>query len=186
MPCIPNHLSKSQVSKMMTAAEQSNNTHVLCPPGLSPVSFSDRALEVMEARKTKVKSWYLDVSMLRDYYMGNASGGRAYHHTAPINMTYALREALIMVREEGLENRIARHAEMHQRLRGGLEAMGLKYVPSHSLHNLNCVYIPDGTEDAAVRSRLLAEYDIEIGAGLGPMAGKAWRIGIMGHACVSY
>ncbi len=154
-----------------------------CPPGLSPVSFSDRALEVMEARKTKVKSWYLDVSMLRDYYMGNASGGRAYHHTAPINMTYALREALIMVREEGLENRIARHAEMHQRLRGGLEAMGLKYVPSHSLHNLNCVYIPDGTEDAAVRSRLLAEYDIEIGAGLGPMAGKAWRIGIMGHAC---
>jgi alanine-glyoxylate transaminase/serine-glyoxylate transaminase/serine-pyruvate transaminase len=121
--------------------------------------------------------------MLRDYYMGNASGGRAYHHTAPINMTYALREALLAVREEGLENRIARHAEMHQRLRGGLEAMGLSYVPAHSLHNLNCVYIPEGAEDATVRSRLLSDYDIEIGAGLGPMAGKAWRIGIMGHSC---
>ncbi len=154
-----------------------------CPPGLSPVSFSDRALEVMEARKTKVQSWYLDVSMLRNYYMGNAEGGRAYHHTAPINMTYALREALQIILEEGLENRIARHEKWHRRLRSGLEALGLKYVPSHSLHNLNCVYKPDEADDAAVRSALLNDYSIEIGAGLGPMAGKAWRIGLMGHAC---
>lgn len=154
-----------------------------CPPGLSPVSFSDRALEVMEARKAPVQSWYLDISMLRNYYMGNADGARAYHHTAPINMTYALREALMVILEEGLEQRVARHKEMHLRLRSGLEAIGLQYVPSHSLHNLNCVHKPDHADDAAVRSRLLNEYGIEIGAGLGPMAGKAWRIGIMGHSC---
>jgi alanine-glyoxylate transaminase/serine-glyoxylate transaminase/serine-pyruvate transaminase len=154
-----------------------------CPPGLSPVSFSERALEVMEKRTTKVQSWYLDVSMLRNYYMGNADGGRAYHHTAPINMTYALREALQIVMEEGLEARIARHAGEHQRLRQGLEALGLKYVPSRSLHNLNCVYKPEGADDAGVRSALLNDYGIEIGAGLGPMAGKAWRIGLMGHSC---
>lgn len=154
-----------------------------CPPGLSPVSFSNRALDVMSARKTKVQSWYLDISMLKNYYLGNADGGRAYHHTAPINMTYALREALLIVLEEGLENRIARHKEMHLRLRAGLEAMGLNYVPSHSLHNLNCVHTPESADDAAVRSALLNEYGIEIGAGLGPMAGKAWRIGIMGHSC---
>lgn len=154
-----------------------------CPPGLSPVSFSDRALEVMEARKTKVQSWYLDISMLRNYYMGNADGGRAYHHTAPINMTYALREALLIILEEGLENRIERHRQNHLRLRSGLEDLGLKYVPSNSLHNLNCVHKPEGADDAAVRSALLNDYGIEIGAGLGPMAGKAWRIGIMGHSC---
>ena len=96
-----------------------------CPPGLAPVSFGERALACMDARKTKVQSWYLDVSMLRKYYTG-AGGGRVYHHTAPINMTYALREALAIVLEEGLDNRIARHAKMHQRLRAGLEAMGLR------------------------------------------------------------
>ena len=114
-----------------------------CPPGLSPVSFSDRAMEVMDARKTKVQSWYLDVSMLRNYYMGTAEGGRAYHHTAPINMTYALREALMVVLEEGLANRIARHESLHRQLRAGLEDLGLRYVPTHSLHNLNCVYTPE-------------------------------------------
>jgi len=153
-----------------------------CPPGLSPVSFSDRALESMEARKTKVQSWYLDVSMLRNYYMGNADGARAYHHTAPINMTYALREALLLILEEGLENRIERHRTNHLRLRAGLEALGLKYVPTHSLHNLNCVHKPEDADDTAVRSALLNDYGIEIGAGLGPFAGKAWRIGIMGHS----
>lgn len=154
-----------------------------CPPGLAPVSFSDRALEVMGARKSKVQSWYLDISMLRNYYLGGEGGGRAYHHTAPINMTYALREALRIVVDEGLERRIERHADVHQRLRAGLEELGLRYVPGHSLHNLNCVYKPDDADDAAVRSRLLQDYGIEIGAGLGPMAGKAWRIGIMGHSC---
>jgi alanine-glyoxylate transaminase/serine-glyoxylate transaminase/serine-pyruvate transaminase len=153
-----------------------------CPPGLAPVSFGDRALAALDARKTKVQSWYLDVSMLRKYYTGGGGGGgRVYHHTAPINMTYALREALAIVIEEGLEARIARHAAMHRRLRAGLEALGLRYIPAHSLHTLNCISIPDGADDATVRRRLLEEYGIEIGAGLGPMAGKAWRIGLMGH-----
>ncbi|HTL17959.1 MAG TPA: aminotransferase class I/II-fold pyridoxal phosphate-dependent enzyme, partial [Patescibacteria group bacterium] len=104
-----------------------------------------------------------------------------YHHTAPINMTYALHEALTIVLEEGLEHRIARHTQMHQRLRAGLEKMELEYIPKKSLHTLNCVKIPRGADDAKVRRRLLEEYGIEIGAGLGPMAGKAWRIGLMGH-----
>jgi alanine-glyoxylate transaminase/serine-glyoxylate transaminase/serine-pyruvate transaminase len=151
-----------------------------CPPGLAPVSFGERALRRLDARKTKAQSWYLDVSMLRKYYL-EGDGMRVYHHTAPVNMTYALREALAIVLEEGLENRIARHAQMHQRLRTGLQSMGLEYIPKHSLHTLNCVRIPAGADDAAVRRRLLNEYGIEIGAGLGPMAGKAWRIGLMGH-----
>jgi alanine-glyoxylate transaminase/serine-glyoxylate transaminase/serine-pyruvate transaminase len=153
-----------------------------CPPGLAPVSFGERALARMDGRKTKVQSWYLDVSMLRKYYTGGGGGGgRVYHHTAPVNMTYALHEALGIVLEEGLENRIARHEQMHQRLRAGLEAMGITYVPKRSLHTLNCVYIPEGADDAGTRKRLLEEYGIEIGAGLGVMAGKAWRIGLMGH-----
>ncbi len=156
-----------------------------CPPGMAPVSFGERALAKMDARKTKVQSWYLDVSMLRKYYTGGGGGGgRVYHHTAPVNMTYALREALAIVLEEGLENRIARHEQMHKRLRAGLEALGLSYVPRHSLHTLNCVHIPAGADDATVRRRLLEEYGIEIGAGLGPMAGKAWRIGLMGHGAI--
>ena len=152
-----------------------------CPPGLSPVSFGPRALARMDARKSKPQSWYLDVSMLRKYYLSGGGGGRVYHHTAPINMTYALREALAIVLEEGLDTRIARHEQMHLRLRAGLEKMGLGYIPKRSLHSLNCIHIPAGADDAGVRRRLLEEYGIEIGAGLGPMAGKAWRIGLMGH-----
>ncbi|MFM8618640.1 MAG: pyridoxal-phosphate-dependent aminotransferase family protein [Opitutaceae bacterium] len=152
-----------------------------CPPGLSPVSFGPRALARLDARKSKVQSWYLDVSMLRKYYTGGGGGGRVYHHTAPINMTYALHEALTIVLEEGLDARIARHAAMHQRLRAGLERLGLSYIPQRSLHSLNCIRVPEGADDAGVRKRLLEEYGIEIGAGLGPMAGKAWRIGLMGH-----
>ena len=151
-----------------------------CPPGLAPVSFGPRALEVMDARKTKPQSWYLDVSMLRKYYLGGG-GGRVYHHTAPINMTYALHEALTIVLEEGLDVRIQRHAKMHQRLRAGLDEMGIRYLPVRSLHSLNCIGIPDGADDAGTRKRLLEEYGIEIGSGLGVMAGKAWRIGLMGH-----
>ncbi|MCA9180701.1 MAG: alanine--glyoxylate aminotransferase family protein, partial [Planctomycetales bacterium] len=145
----------------------------------SPVSFSPRAIEKMDARKTKVQSWYLDVSMLKNYYTGG--GGRAYHHTAPINMIYALREALAIVLEEGLEARFARHRELHLKLRAGLEALGLCYVPDNSLATLNCVALPAGVDEAAIRGRLLNEFDIEIGAGLGEFAGKAWRIGLMGH-----
>ena len=151
-----------------------------CPPGLAPVSFGPRALARLDARKSKPQSWYLDVSMLRKYYLGGG-GGRVYHHTAPINMTYALREALAIVLEEGLDRRIARHEQMHRRLRAGLESMGLTYIPKHSLHTLNCISIPAGADDASVRKLLLEEYGIEIGAGLGVMAGKAWRIGLMGH-----
>ncbi|GAB5560724.1 MAG: alanine--glyoxylate aminotransferase family protein [Synoicihabitans sp.] len=154
-----------------------------CPPGLSPVSFSDAALEVMSARKTKVQSWYLDVSMLRNYYTG--SGGRAYHHTAPINMVYALREALRIVLEEGLEARIERHRVRHLELRRGLEELGLSYIPQNTLHTLNCVSVPEGVDEAAIRGRLLQDYSIEIGAGLGVFAGKAWRIGLMGHSATT-
>ncbi|TWU12196.1 Purine catabolism protein PucG [Symmachiella macrocystis] len=151
-----------------------------CPPGLAPVSFSAAALEVMDARKTKVASWYLDMSMVRNYW----GGKRAYHHTAPINMNYALHEALRLVLEEGLENRFDRHRQNHLALCAGLEALGIQYaVPAdHRLPQLNAVVIPAGVEDAAVRKQLLSEFGIEIGGGLGPMAGKTWRIGLMGAA----
>jgi alanine-glyoxylate transaminase/serine-glyoxylate transaminase/serine-pyruvate transaminase len=149
-----------------------------CPPGLAPVTFSPRALEVIDARKSKVTSWYLDVTMLRNYW----GSDRVYHHTAPINMTYALREALQIILEEGLAKRIARHEQNHRMLRAGLEAMGLNYIPEHSLTTLNAVHIPEGVDDVAVRKRLLREYNIEIGAGLGPFKGKAWRLGLMGSS----
>ena len=149
-----------------------------CPPGLSPVTFSDRALAAMDARKTKVQSWYLDMSMLRNYW----GSDRVYHHTAPINMTYALREALMIIVEEGLDERIVRHRENHERLRAGLESLGLNYIPQQSLTTLNAVHAPEGVDEAAGRKWLLENYDLEIGAGLGPFAGKAWRIGLMGHA----
>lgn len=149
-----------------------------CPPGLSPVSFSPAALEAMDRRTTKVQSWYLDISLLRAYW----GEERVYHHTAPVNMTYALHEALRIVLEEGLEARIARHALNHQALRAGLKEMGIGYIPERSLTTLNAVHVPEGVDDAAVRRGLLNDYGIEIGAGLGPFKGKAWRIGLMGHS----
>ncbi|MEM8678563.1 MAG: alanine--glyoxylate aminotransferase family protein [Planctomycetota bacterium] len=150
-----------------------------CPPGLSPVSFSDAAVSVMEGRRQPCQSWYLDVSMLKDYYFGE--GGRAYHHTPPINMIYALREALTMVVEEGLTARVQRHRDLHEQLRAGLEELGLSYIPENSLCTLNCVRVPEGVDEAAIRKRLLEEFDIEIGSGLGEFAGHAWRIGLMGY-----
>ena len=149
-----------------------------CPPGLSPVTFSPRAVDVVMNRKTKVTSWYLDITMLKNYW----GTDRVYHHTAPINMTYALREALQMVLEEGLALRIARHERNHKSLRAGLEKLGLSYIPEHSLTTLNAVHVPEGVDDAAVRKRLLTNYNIEIGAGLGPFKGKAWRFGLMGSS----
>ena len=151
-----------------------------CPPGLSPVSFSDRALEKLKARKTKVPNWYLDLTMIINYWEGNS---RAYHHTAPINMLYALYTALDCVLGEGLDAVYARHQAMHEKLVQGLEAMGLSmYVkPGFRLPMLNAVTLPQGIDEAKVRSRLLQEHNIEIGAGLGPLAGKIWRIGLMGH-----
>jgi alanine-glyoxylate transaminase/serine-glyoxylate transaminase/serine-pyruvate transaminase len=147
-----------------------------CPPGLAPVTFSAAALEAMDRRKTKVRSWYLDMSLIRNYW----SADRVYHHTAPVNMTYALREALRAVLEEGLDARIARHRANHLALRAGLEAMGIAYIPAASLAPLNAVHVPAGVDDARVRSRLLDDFGIEIGGGLGPFKGKAWRIGLMG------
>ncbi len=149
-----------------------------CPPGLAPVTFSPRAVEAIEKRTTKVQSWYLDMSMLQSYW----GDERVYHHTAPINMTYALREALAIVLEEGLDVRVARHQQNHERLRAGLEKMGLTYVPERSLTTLNAIHVPEGTDEAGVRKALLQDYGIEIGAGLGPFKGKAWRIGLMGHS----
>jgi alanine-glyoxylate transaminase/serine-glyoxylate transaminase/serine-pyruvate transaminase len=149
-----------------------------CPPGLSPMTFSPAAIASMDKRKTKVQSWYLDISMLRQYW----GEQRVYHHTAPINMNYALHESLRVVLEEGLEKRIARHTLNHRALRAGLEAIGIQYVPKRSLTSLNAIHIPAGIDDAKVRRRLLTEFGIEIGAGLGPFKGKAWRIGLMGHS----
>lgn len=152
------------------------------PPGLSPVSFNERAAEAIRNRKTKVQSWFLDMNLVMGYWGGGAK--RAYHHTAPVNSLYALHESLVILQEEGLENSWARHQQNHLALKAGLEAMGLGFVvdEAHRLPQLNAVYIPDGVDDAAVRSKLLQEYNLEIGAGLGDLAGKVWRIGLMGHA----
>lgn len=150
-----------------------------CPPGLAPVSFGPRALEAIHRRKTKVQSWYLDMTMIERYW----GGDRFYHHTAPISMNYALREALQIVIEEGLEERFARHKLNHEALKAGLAAMGIGYATAkgRELPQLNCVTIPEGIDDATVRGRLLNEYGIEIGGGLGSLKGKAWRIGLMGY-----
>lgn len=152
-----------------------------CPPGLAPLTLSSRALEVVRGRKTKVQSWYLDASMIADYW---AEGKRAYHHTAPISMVYALREALRIVLEEGLEARFERHRRHSAALMAGVAALGCapQAQEGHRLPSLNCVTVPDGVDEAAVRRSLLAEHGIEIGGGLGPLAGKVWRIGLMGES----
>jgi len=153
-----------------------------CVPGLAPVSFNERALEKIRNRKSKVQSWFLDLNLVMGYWGSGAK--RAYHHTAPVNALYALHEALLMLKEEGLENAWARHRKHHLALRAGLEAMGLNFIVAEAarLPQLNAVSIPAGVDDAAVRSRLLAQYNLEIGAGLGALAGKVWRIGLMGFA----
>ncbi len=151
------------------------------PPGLSPVTFSDAAIEVLNNRKTKVQSWFLDLTMVKNYWAG---AKRTYHHTAPISAMYAMRESLRLVLEEGLENRFKRHQKNHEYLRDGLEAMGFKFLveKQYRLPMLNAVIIPEGIDEALVRKRLLEEYNIEIGGGLGPFAGKIWRIGLMGES----
>ena len=155
---------------------------ISAPPGLSPVSFSSKAVEVMEQRKTKVQSWYLDLSMIRNYWGG---AKRMYHHTAPISMVYSLYEALRLIFEEGLEARFERHRRNHELLRNGLEKMGFEFMvaPQYRLPMLNAVKIPDGVDDMKVRQKLLNDFNIEIGAGLGDFAGKVWRIGLMGCSC---
>ncbi|HWP44131.1 MAG TPA: alanine--glyoxylate aminotransferase family protein [Blastocatellia bacterium] len=148
------------------------------PPGLAPITFSDRALARIRARKSRVQSWYFDITMVERYW----GEDRTYHHTAPISMNYALREALRIVYEEGLESRWKRHRLNHLALVAGLEAMGLEMnvAPDNRLWSLNAVKVPEGVDDARVRSRLLEDFNIEIGGGLGPLKGRIWRIGLMG------
>ena len=151
-----------------------------CPPGLAPLTLSPRALEAVKTRKTKVQSWYLDAGMVADYW---AEGKRVYHHTAPISMVYALREALRIVLEEGLETRFARHRRHSAALMAGAAALGCapQAQEGHRLPSLNCITVPAGVDEGAVRKVLLNEHGIEIGGGLGPLAGKVWRIGLMGE-----
>ncbi len=151
-----------------------------CPPGLSPISFSDAAMDALRSRKSKVSSWYLDLGMIANYW----GEERAYHHTAPISMIYAYREALRVILEEGLEARFERHRVNHLALAAGLKALeiGLIVEEQYRLPMLNAASIPDGVNDANVRAHLLREYGIELGGGLGPLKGKIWRIGLMGHS----
>jgi len=153
-----------------------------CVPGLSPVSFSDEAAKVIQNRSSAVQSWFLDQTLVMGYWSGE--GKRSYHHTAPVNSLYALHESLVMLQNEGLENSWARHKTMHEKLRIGLEQLGLSFIvpADERLPQLNAVVIPQGVDDAKVRQFLLNEYNLEIGAGLGAFAGKAWRIGLMGYA----
>jgi alanine-glyoxylate transaminase/serine-glyoxylate transaminase/serine-pyruvate transaminase len=155
-------------------------------PGLSPVSFNERAIAKLKSRKTPVPSWFLDLNLVLSYW--NAEGGkRTYHHTAPVNSLYALHESLLLLQEEGLEAAWARHRAQHAKLAEGLAKLGLDFVvPEGSrLPQLNAVKVPAGVDEAALRVRLLNEYNLEIGAGLGPLAGKVWRIGLMGYTCRS-
>lgn len=150
------------------------------PPGLSPVTVSARATEVIRSRQSPVQSWFMDMKGVMNYWDGE--GGRSYHHTAPVNALYGLHEALLILHEEGLENAWARHQNNHQRLRDGLQEIGLSLLVEESarLPQLNVVIVPNGIDEAEVRSKLLNQHNIEIGAGLGSLAGKVWRIGLMG------
>ena len=173
--CVPVALDAWEVDAVYSCTQKGLG----CPPGLSPVSFSQRAVDAIGRRKTKVQSWYFDVSLIQKYWAED----RVYHHTAPITMIYALREGLRLVLEEGLEARWARHLRNHRALKAGLLALGLNYIAAegHQLPQLNAVRIPAGVDDVAVRKQLLSDFGIEIGSGLGEFKGKVWRIGIMGY-----
>jgi alanine-glyoxylate transaminase/serine-glyoxylate transaminase/serine-pyruvate transaminase len=153
-----------------------------CPPGLAPITFSERAVEKLRSRRTRVQSWFMDLTLVMAYWGDGAQ--RAYHHTAPINALYGLHEALLALQEEGVERSWERHARNHRALRAGLEALGLEYVVAESerLPQLNAVTVPEGVDDARARRRLLLEHGVEIGAGLGAFAGRVWRIGLMGYS----
>jgi alanine-glyoxylate transaminase/serine-glyoxylate transaminase/serine-pyruvate transaminase len=157
-----------------------------CTPGLAPISLNEQALAKVRARSTPVRSWFQDLNLVLGYWNGDgqAGGKRTYHHTAPVNALYGLHEALLMLAEEGIEQAWQRHRRHHLALRAGLEAMGLEFmVPeAERLPQLNAVSVPGGIDDAAVRAQLLSQYNLELGAGLGPLAGKIWRIGLMGYS----
>jgi alanine-glyoxylate transaminase/serine-glyoxylate transaminase/serine-pyruvate transaminase len=165
---------------LIDAAYSGTQKCLSCPPGLAPLTFGARAIEALRQRKTKVQSWYLDLSMIERYW----GEERVYHHTAPISMNYALLEALRLVEEEGLEARWRRHERNHRALAAGVDALGLRLAAQdgHRLWTLNSIEIPDGVDDAAVRRALLEEFEIEIGGGLGPLKGKTWRVGLMGES----
>ncbi|WP_240612769.1 pyridoxal-phosphate-dependent aminotransferase family protein [Alteromonas flava] len=165
------------------AAYSGSQKCLSCVPGLSPVTFSETALDVIRKRKSPVQSWFLDINLILGYWGEGTK--RAYHHTAPVNSLYALHESLIMLHEEGIENAWARHAEIHNQLRAGLIAIGIEFAvdAAYRLPQLNVVKIPEGVDDATVRHELLRRFGLEIGAGLGAFAGKVWRIGLMGTAC---
>jgi len=164
------------------AAYSGSQKCLSCTPGLSPVSFSARAIEKIQARKTPVQSWFLDLNLVLGYWQ--SAGKRTYHHTAPVNPMYGLHESLVMLEEEGLENAWARHRAMHEKLKAGLDALGLRFVVDAQarLPQLNAIYVPEGVDEAAIRTKLLIEFNLEIGAGLGDMAGKIWRVGLMGYS----
>lgn len=173
--CIPVEVDAWEIDAIYSCTQKGLG----CPPGLSPISFSPRAEEAMAKRKTKVQSWYLDLTMIRQYW----GSDRAYHHTAPITMIYALREGLRIVLEEGLQARWDRHIRNHKALKAGLLALGLPYTAKEGkqLPQLNAVKIPQGVDDLTIRKKLLTEFGIEVGGGLGDFKGKAWRIGLMGY-----
>lgn len=173
--CIPVKLDEWEVDGVFSCSQKG----LSCPPGLSPISFSPRAVETLKNRKSKVQSWYLDLTTIQSYW----GADRAYHHTAPITMVYALREGLRLVLEEGLDARYARHISNHKALKAGLTALGLRYLAAegNQLPQLNAVRIPDGIDDVGCRKKLLTEFGIEVGGGLGDYKGKAWRIGLMGY-----
>lgn len=150
------------------------------PPGLAPITFGKRAEEILSKRKTKVTSWYFDLTLIRDYW----NEKRVYHHTGPINMTNALHEGLRLIQEEGLASRVARHAKMAKALYAGVEAMGLKLFvqnPVERCPTLTTVLVPEGADDVLTRKTLLEQHNLEIGGGLGDLKGKAWRVGLMGE-----
>jgi alanine-glyoxylate transaminase/serine-glyoxylate transaminase/serine-pyruvate transaminase len=158
-----------------------------CTPGLAPISFNDRAMKTVHNRKAKVQSWFLDLNLVTAYWGdsdGSGAGKRSYHHTAPINALYGFHEALVLLAEEGLEDSWERHRNNHDQLRAGLDSLGLELFvrPEQRIPQLNAVTIPEGANDTDVRKELLDEFNLEIGAGLGPMAGKIWRIGLMGYS----
>ena len=153
-----------------------------CMPGISPLTISTRAAEVVRSRNKKGQSWFMDLTLVMGYWGEGAS--RVYHHTAPINPLYGLHESLVILQEEGIEAAWARHAAMHRALRAGVEAMGLEFLVAEDarLPQLNTICVPEDVDEAAVRSFLLSRYDLEVGAGLGALAGKVWRVGLMGHS----
>lgn len=167
----------------MDAVYSGSQKCLSCTPGLSPVTFSNKAVKKIKNRKTKVQSWFLDMNLVMNYW-GNGQAKRSYHHTAPVNALYAMHEALLMVREEGLDSRWDRHQKHHEDLKKGLEELGFRYLVEEEfrLPQLNAVFLPEGLDEAKIRRQLLEDHMLEVGGGLGAFAGKIWRIGLMGYS----